>query len=104
MALRIGTSSTVTPPCRWDPQAPVGCQVVGSPGLVETAFEAARKLPSNIVFGKVGAMAPPPKVANADRRSREHLTPAEIDRWSPRRSAGTRVNATLRRSCAPSGT
>lgn len=25
-------------------------------------------------------MSPPPKVPNADRRSREHLTPAEIDR------------------------
>ena len=25
-------------------------------------------------------MNPPPKVPNADRRSREHLTPAEIDR------------------------
>jgi type 1 fimbriae regulatory protein FimB/type 1 fimbriae regulatory protein FimE len=33
----------------------------------------------NIVLGKV-AMNPPPKVPNADRRSREHLTPAEIDR------------------------
>jgi type 1 fimbriae regulatory protein FimB/type 1 fimbriae regulatory protein FimE len=25
-------------------------------------------------------MSPPPKVPNAERRSREHLTPAEIDR------------------------
>jgi len=33
----------------------------------------------NIVLGKV-TMNPPPKVSNADRRSREHLTPAEIDR------------------------
>jgi type 1 fimbriae regulatory protein FimB/type 1 fimbriae regulatory protein FimE len=33
----------------------------------------------NIVLGKA-AMNPPPKVPNADRRSREHLTPAEIDR------------------------
>jgi type 1 fimbriae regulatory protein FimB/type 1 fimbriae regulatory protein FimE len=33
----------------------------------------------NIVLGKV-TMNPPPKVPNADRRSREHLTPAEIDR------------------------
>ena len=35
----------------------------------------------NIIFGKVGAMSPPPKAPNAGpRRSREHLTPAEIDR------------------------
>jgi type 1 fimbriae regulatory protein FimB/type 1 fimbriae regulatory protein FimE len=34
----------------------------------------------DIVLGKVFAMNPPPKVPNADRRSREHLTPAEIDR------------------------
>ena len=31
-------------------------------------------------FGKVGAMSPPPKVPNAERRGREHLTPSEIDR------------------------
>lgn len=40
----------------------------------------AADLSPNIVFGKVGAMNPPPKVPNADRRSREHLTPSEIDR------------------------
>jgi type 1 fimbriae regulatory protein FimB len=34
----------------------------------------------NIIFGKVGTMNPPPKRPNAERRSREHLTPAEIDR------------------------
>jgi integrase len=34
----------------------------------------------NIVFGKVGAMSPPSKVPNAERRSREHLTAVEIDR------------------------
>ena len=33
----------------------------------------------SIILGKV-VMNPPPKVPNADRRSREHLTPAEIDR------------------------
>jgi type 1 fimbriae regulatory protein FimB/type 1 fimbriae regulatory protein FimE len=37
------------------------------------------ELAPNIVLGKV-TMNPPPKVPNADRRSREHLTPAEIDR------------------------
>ena len=33
----------------------------------------------NIISGKVGATSPPPKAPNADRRSREHLTPAVID-------------------------
>jgi len=33
----------------------------------------------NIVLGKV-TKNPPPKAPNVDRRSREHLTPAEIDR------------------------
>ena len=37
-------------------------------------------LRQGLFFGKVGAMSPPPKVPNADRRSREHLTPTEIDR------------------------
>ena len=37
------------------------------------------ELVPNIVLGKA-TMNPPPKVPNADRRSREHLTPAEIDR------------------------
>ena len=44
------------------------------------ACSAAAELLANIVFGIVGVMIPPPKVPNADRRSREHLTPAEIDR------------------------
>ena len=46
----------------------------------ELACSPAADLSPNIVFGKVGAMSPPPKVPNAERRSREHLTPAEIDR------------------------
>jgi integrase len=40
----------------------------------------AAKLMPNIVFGKVGATSPPPKVPNAERRGREHPTPVEIDR------------------------
>jgi type 1 fimbriae regulatory protein FimB len=44
-----------------------------------TRGPAARPTP-NIIFGKVGTMNPPPKRPNAERRSREHLTPAEIDR------------------------
>ena len=43
-------------------------------------FSSAADVSPNIVFGKVAAMNPPPKVPNAERRSREHLTPAEIDR------------------------
>ena len=43
-------------------------------------YSTAAEVVPNILFGKVGAMRPPSKVPNADRRSREHLTPAEIDR------------------------
>src|SRR3954469_15939446 len=43
------------------------------------AYSTAERFAPNIIFGKVGAMSPPPKVPNAERRSREHLTPAEID-------------------------
>ena len=46
------------------------CELVCSP---------AADLSPNIVFGKVGPISPPPKVRNAERRSREHLTTAEID-------------------------
>ena len=60
--------------------SPLFGKVSGAYVRCELACSHAADLSPNIVFGKVGAMSPPPKVPNAERRSREHLTPAEIDR------------------------
>ena len=59
---------------------PLSGKVSGSPLRRRLAYSPPAELAPNIIFGKVGGMNPPPKVPNADRRSREYLTAAEIDR------------------------
>jgi hypothetical protein len=46
----------------------------------ETGEKALGKRRPNHLFRESRAMTPPPKQPNAARRSREHLTLAEIDR------------------------